>query len=160
LKLSIPCATIKITNKHVLKKAAKQLRVAIHGYNFTSLGDEDITASITMDIPPHKGNPSMEKYEFYGEWTPFRSVAKESACLAALTYLKNEGLIVVHDTNFIELKETKKKLQAEKFWSDELYDRVISLREQLGTKVTTSIPTNRSSVSRLPHANCPQFFKT
>jgi hypothetical protein len=34
----------------VLKKAAKKLGVSIYGYEFTSLDDDDITASVTMDV--------------------------------------------------------------------------------------------------------------
>lgn len=76
---------ITISSKHVLKKASKQLDVLIHGYSFTPL-DKDVAATVTMDIPPHRGNPVMKSHEFHGEWTTLHSDAKESACLAALTY--------------------------------------------------------------------------
>jgi hypothetical protein len=111
----------------VLKKTAKKLGVPIHGYNFTSLGGADMAASVTMDVPPHRGNPFTKSREFYGEWTTFGSKAKESACLAALTYLKEEGLIVIHDTNFAEMQQYKRRFEEERFWASEFYNRAFSL---------------------------------
>jgi hypothetical protein len=39
----------------------------------------------------------MRIQEFYGKWIRFGGY--ESACLAAVAYLEDTGLIVVHDTN-------------------------------------------------------------
>jgi hypothetical protein len=39
----------------------------------------------------------MRIQEFYGKWIRFGG--HESACLAAVAYLEDSGLIVVHDTN-------------------------------------------------------------
>lgn len=114
----------------MLKKAAKQLGVLIHGYRFTPL-DKDVTTAVTMDVPPHRGNPVMKSHEFYGEWTMLHADAKESACLAALTYLKDAGLIVVHDTNFVAMNKYKRKFEAEHSWSSMLYEHVDSLKYQL-----------------------------
>jgi hypothetical protein len=116
----------------VLKKAAKKLGVSIYGYTFTSLGDEDITASVTMDVPPHRENPLLKRREFYGKLTTFKNEAKESACLTALTYLKDAGLIVVHDTNFADMVKYKRKFEEEHFWSSAFYEHANSLKERSG----------------------------
>lgn len=114
--------------------------MSIHGYNLTSLDDEDVTASVIMDVPPHKDNPFIKRHEFYGEWTRFSSDAKESACLAALTYLRDVGLIVVHDTNFGDMKSYKRKFETEQFWSSMCYERVVSLQDQLSALANAPKP--------------------
>jgi hypothetical protein len=132
----------------VLKKAAKKLGVPIHGFDFTSLGDTDVAASVTMDVPPHRGNPSTKRREFYGEWATFGSEAKESACLTALTYLKEEGLIVIHDTNFVDMKRYKRRFEEERFWASELYDRAFSLKEELSAKASMPLAPDHVAVSK------------
>lgn len=143
-QLYFPCTTVTISSEYVLKKAAEKLGVSIHEYNITSLDGDDITASVTMDVPPHKHGPVMKRQEFYGGWTKCGNQAKESACLAALTYLQDVGLIVVHDTNFLEMKEYKRKFETERFWSSVLYDRASSLKEQLSAGTPATMPTEDS----------------
>ena len=113
---------VTITSKHVLKKAARQLGVLIHGYSFTPLG-EHVTARVSMDVPPHRGQPFMKEHVFYGEWVRSTGESKESACLAALAYLKDLGLIEIHDTNFATMNKYKRKFEAEHFLSSMLCER-------------------------------------
>lgn len=147
-QLYFPCVTVTISNEYVLKKAAEKLGVPIHGYNITSLDDGDITASVAMDVPPHKHAPVMKRQEFYGEWTKFGSEAKESACLASLTHLQDVGLIVVHDTNFAKMKEYKRAFDKERFWSSMMYERASSLKEQLSAATSVAMPTEDSLVAQ------------
>jgi hypothetical protein len=132
----------------VLKKAAKKLGVSIYGYEFTSLDDDDITASVTMDVPPHRGSPFTKKQQFYGQWSKFGSEAKESACLTALTFLKDEGLIKVNDTSSTELKKYKQKFEEERFWSSMLYDRAFSLQGEVSGKATKTTPNDKPTVCK------------
>jgi hypothetical protein len=67
--------------------------------------------------------------EFYGQWSRSSTEAKESACLAALSYLKDSGLIIVNDTNYADLQKCKRKLEAEQFWSSLCYERAFALKE-------------------------------
>ena len=154
-KLCIPCAPITISNKHVLKKAAKKLGVSIYGYTTTSLGEE-ITVSVAMDVPPHRGHPFLERLEFYGEWTMFINKSKESACLAALTYLKDAGLIVIHDVNYSEMKRYKRKFEEQDFWASVLYDRASSFKEQICAK-TTAVVFAKNPVSDGQNNSTPLY---
>ena len=73
----------------------------------------------------------MKEHVFYGEWVRFTGESKESACLAALAYLKDVGLIEIHDTNFATMNKYKRKFEAEHFWSSMLCERAESLEKQL-----------------------------
>jgi hypothetical protein len=101
-----------------------------------------------MDVPPHRGNPSTKRREFYGEWATFGSEAKESACLAALTYLKKEDLIVIHDTNFADMKRYKRRFEEERFWASELYDRAFSLKEELSAKASVPLAPDHVALNK------------
>jgi hypothetical protein len=62
-------------------------------------------ASVIMNVPPHKANPSTKSQEFYGQWTRFSTEAKKS------TYLKDADLVVANDTNYAELKNASENLK-------------------------------------------------
>jgi hypothetical protein len=142
---------ITISHKHVLKKAAKKLGILIHEFKFTYFGNEDVVASVIIDVPPHRGNPCTKTQEFYGQWSKFSTEAKESACLAALSYLKDSGLIIVNDTNYADLKKCKRKLEEEQFWSSVLYERAFALKEQLAAKGSFHVPhTQPNTGSSVP----------
>jgi hypothetical protein len=99
-----------------------------------------VIIDVIIDVPPHRGNPCTKTQEFYGQWSKFSTEAKESACLAALSYLKDSGLIIVNDTNYADLKKCKRKLEEEQFWSSVLYERAFALKEQLAAKGSFHVP--------------------
>jgi hypothetical protein len=94
---------ITISHKHVLKKSAKKLGIMIHELKFTYFDIEYVVASVIIDVLPHRGSPCPKTREFYGQWSRSSTEGKELACLAALSYLKDSGFIIVNDTNYADL---------------------------------------------------------
>jgi hypothetical protein len=70
-----------------------------------------MAASVIMNVPPHKGNPSTKSQEFYGQWTRFSTEAKKSTHLTALSCLKDAYLVVANDTNYAILKNASGNLK-------------------------------------------------
>jgi hypothetical protein len=81
-----------------------------------------------------------QKLRSFMEWSRSSTEAKKSACLAALSYLKDSGLIIVNDTNYADLQNCKHKLKAEQFWSSVCYERAFALKEQLAAKGSFHVP--------------------
>jgi hypothetical protein len=89
-----------------------------------------------------------QKLRIFMEWSRSSTEAKESVCLAALSYLKDSalsylkesGLIIVNDTNYADLQNCKHKLKAEQFWSSVCYERAFALKKQLAAKGSFHVP--------------------
>ena len=82
------------------------------------MNDNDLLGSVSMDVPPHREYPYTSRQEFFGKYTPWNEEAIESACSAALDYLKQVGALIIDDASYVDLKKCQAKLHEACFWEE------------------------------------------
>lgn len=122
------CITVIITNQSILQLAVVKLGVKLHKIQVTDMNDDELLGSVCMDVPPHREYPYTSRQEFFGRYTPWKEEAVESACSAALDYLKKVGVLIVEDANYANLKICQAELQKTRFWEDAFRNRATVLQ--------------------------------
>lgn len=122
------CTTVIITKQSILQFAVAKLGVKLHEIQVTDMNDDELLGSVCMDVPPHRKYPYTSRQEFFGKYTPWKEEAVESACSAALNYLKKVGVLIVEDANYADLKICQAKLQESRFWEDAFRNRAATLQ--------------------------------
>ena len=102
------------------------------------MNDSDLLGSVCMDVPPHREYPYTSRQEFFGKYTPWNEEAIESACSAALDYLKRVGVLIIHDGNYEDLKRCRAELHEAFFWEDAFRSRATALQASLDKPAPTN----------------------
>jgi hypothetical protein len=143
------------------RTSRKKLGVAVHQIQVTPMDDDDFIGSVSMDVPPHREHPYVSRQEFFGEYTPWNEQAIETACAAALAYLKKVGVLVVDDANYADLKICQAQLKESQFWKEMFRERASAQQPnapgsashrvniQAGQRVNTAL-ANKSVVVAIP----------
>jgi hypothetical protein len=103
-----------------------------------TVGNDQVIASVCIDVPANVHYPSLHQKTFYGDYKLTEEDALESAKLAALLYLQKAGIITVDDINLSELTQCRAdlancqyKLLAASSWATTFQERVEALKAEL-----------------------------
>ena len=108
------------------------------------MNDDELLGSVSMDVPPHREYPYTSQQVFFGKQTPWTEEEVESACSAALDYLKKVGVLIIEDANYGDLKVCQAELRESGFWEDAFRSRLVV---QQANNVQTVVPNDCINIS-------------
>ena len=122
---------VNISKRYILQQATNTLKLQITDHDILDMGEHGLIASLSINLPPHRGWAATEPKTNYGDFKSTSLEAAESANVAAISYLQENNIVVFDDANLQPLKKCRRELLQATSWSWGFEQSTMQLKKQV-----------------------------
>ena len=122
---------VNISKRYILQQATNTLKLQITDHDILDMGEHGLIASLSINLPPHRGCAATKPNFFYGDFKSTSLEAAESANVAAISYLQENNIVVFDDANLQPLKKCRRELLQATSWSWGFEQSTMQLKKQV-----------------------------
>ncbi|KAM3385492.1 hypothetical protein ACQJBY_009368 [Aegilops geniculata] len=122
---------VNISKRYILQQATNTLKLQITDHDILDMGEHGLIASLSINLPLHRGWAATKPKIFYGDFKSTSLEAAESANVAAISYLQENNIVVFDDANLQPLKKCRRELLQATSWSWGFEQCTMQLKKQV-----------------------------